>query len=118
MTTPTLAAPSLEPAGARRATTARGDDNGDARPTSAVALAATQQQHTTRRELIGGGSDERGDGRTEDGGRADVRAFAHAIFVNGRNQFGSKSRLFVDGGAASLAADPAAARLAAALCFV
>ena len=36
-----------ETAGARRATAARGDENGDARPTSTVALAAT---HDTRRD--------------------------------------------------------------------
>ena len=47
MTTPTLVAPSSETPGARRATAACGDENGDARPTSTVALAAT---HDTRRD--------------------------------------------------------------------
>ena len=47
MTTPTLVEASSETAGARRATAARGDENGDAKPTSTVALAAT---HDTRRD--------------------------------------------------------------------
>ena len=47
MTPPRLVAPSSEMAGARRATAARGDENGDAKPTSTVALAAT---HDTRRD--------------------------------------------------------------------
>ena len=57
----------------RRATTARGDDNGDAMPTSTVALAVTQ--HTTRREVTGGGrtSGEAGGGGRRSSGRACTR---------------------------------------------
>ena len=81
-TTPTRAEPSVETAGARRATTARGDDNGDARTTSTVDLAATQ--HTTRREVIGGGADDREGGWTKVE-RACMHARAAAVFVNARN---------------------------------
>ena len=82
MTTPTVAAPSVGTAGVRRATTARGDDNGNAMPTSAVAFAATQ--HTTRREVIGGGADDREGGWTKVE-RACMHARAAAVFVNARN---------------------------------
>ena len=47
MKMPALVAPSSETAGARRATATRSDENGDARPTSIVALAAT---HDKRRD--------------------------------------------------------------------
>ena len=48
------------------------DGNGDARPTSAVALATTQ--HTTRREVTSGG--RRRARRWADGGQADMHAHA------------------------------------------
>ena len=74
-----------------------GDDNGDVRPTSTVALATTQ--NTTQREVTGRGQTggETGGWRSAVGGRADVHAYARAVLVDVRGlvQLFQKSRLFV-----------------------
>ena len=63
------------------------DDKGDARPTSAVALATTQ--HTTRREVTSGG--RRRAERWADGGRAGLHARARAVLVNARGRLEKQS---------------------------
>ena len=66
------------------------DGNGDARPTSAVALATTQ--HTTRREVTSGGRRR---------ARRWAYARARAVLVNARGRL-ENNRRCVDRGAASL----------------